>query len=60
MARQAKAYVIHDNKLYRSCPNGVALWCISTKEAGLLLRDIHAGECGHHASSRALIGKAYR
>ena len=38
----------------------VALRCISTEEASLLLKDIHAGECGHHASSRTLVGKAYR
>ena len=59
IARQDKAYIIHDKELYRRCPNGVALRCISAEEASLLLRKIHAGECGHHASSRTLVGKAY-
>jgi hypothetical protein len=25
-----------------------------------MLREIHQGECGHHASSRALVAKAFR
>ena len=25
-----------------------------------MLSDIHGGECGHHSSSRALVGKAFR
>jgi hypothetical protein len=25
-----------------------------------ILKDIHAGVCGHHASSRAIVAKAFR
>jgi hypothetical protein len=25
-----------------------------------MLREIHQGECGHHASSRALVAKVFR
>jgi transposase InsO family protein len=46
--------------LYRHHPNGIALKCISTHQGQELLRDIHAGECGHHASASTLAAKAYR
>jgi hypothetical protein len=34
--------------------------CISTHEGKELLRDIHAGECGHHSSAGTLAGNAYQ
>jgi hypothetical protein len=34
--------------------------CIEPEEGIELLREIHQGECGHHASSRALVAKAFR
>ncbi|XP_073367681.1 uncharacterized protein [Aegilops tauschii subsp. strangulata] len=30
------------------------------KQGGKLLADIHGGDCGHHSSSRTLVGKAFR
>ena len=60
VAGQAKVYIIHDGKLYRKRPNGVSLRCISKEEGELLLKDVHARECGHHSSARMLVGKAYR
>jgi hypothetical protein len=57
---QASGYCIKDGDLYQHRPNGVALKCISTHQGQELLRDIHAGECGHHASATTLAGKAYR
>jgi hypothetical protein len=33
---------------------------IEPEEGIELLREIHQGECGHHASSRALLAKAFR
>jgi transposase InsO family protein len=60
IVRQASRYCIKDGDLYRRRPNGVALKCISTHQGQELLRDIHAGECGHHASALTLAGKAYR
>jgi hypothetical protein len=56
----ASGYSIKDGDLYRHRPNGIALKCISTHQGQELLRDIHAGECGHHASASTLAGKAYR
>jgi hypothetical protein len=30
------------------------------QEGQIILKDIHAGVCGHHASSRAIAAKAFR
>ena len=60
IARRAKSYCIIDTDLYQRRPNDVALRCVSTEEGVELLTDIHAGECGHHSSSRTLVGKAFR
>jgi hypothetical protein len=34
--------------------------CITPQEGQAILHDIHAGVCGHHASSRAIATKAFR
>ena len=60
VARQATAYYIQDSDLYKKWPNDVSLRCISRKQGGELLADIHSGDCGHHSSSRTLVGKAFR
>jgi hypothetical protein len=38
---------------------GVLQRCIAPEDGIALLRDIHEGTCGHHASSRTLIAKAF-
>jgi hypothetical protein len=60
IVRQAIGYCIKDNDLYQCRQSGIALKCISTHEGQELLRDIHAGECGHHSSAGTLAKKAYR
>jgi hypothetical protein len=60
IVRQASGYCVKDGDLYRHRPNGVALKYIPTHQDQELLRDIHAGECGHHASASTLAAKAYR
>jgi hypothetical protein len=60
IVHQASGYCIKDGDLYQRRPNGVALKCISTHQGQELLRDIHASECGHHASTSTLTEKAYR
>jgi hypothetical protein len=40
--------------------SGIFQKCIEPEEGLELLREIHQGECGHHASSRALVAKAFR
>ncbi|XP_020149620.1 uncharacterized protein [Aegilops tauschii subsp. strangulata] len=60
VARQATAYCIQDGELYRKRPNDVSLRCISREQGSELLAEIHGGDCGHHSSSRTLVGKAFR
>ena len=60
VARQATAYCIQDGELYRKRPNEVTLRCISSDQGRELLVDIHGGDCGHHSSSRTLVGKVFR
>ena len=60
VAWQATAYCIQDGELYRKRPNDVSLRCISWEQGKELLADIHSGDCGHHSSSRTLVGKVFR
>ena len=38
---------------------GVFQRCISPKEGREILREIHKGDCGHHASSKSFVAKAF-
>jgi hypothetical protein len=58
--RRAKAYTIINNELYKRSISGVLQRCIAPEEGQVILRDIHEGICGHHASSQALVSKAFR
>jgi hypothetical protein len=39
---------------------GIFQKCIEPEEGRELQKEIHQGECRHHASSRALVAKAFR
>ena len=58
--RRAKAYTIINHQLYKRSVSGVFQRCVEPAEGIELLKEIHQGECGHHASSRAIVGKAFR
>ncbi|XP_024310613.1 uncharacterized protein LOC104584890 isoform X1 [Brachypodium distachyon] len=58
--RRAKAYTIINGELYKRSVTNVLQRCVEPEEGQEILRDIHQGECGHHASSRMLVGKAFR
>jgi len=60
MARRAKSFVLIDKELYKRSPLGILQRCIPIPEGRELLRDIHAGACGHHAAPCTLVGKAFR
>jgi hypothetical protein len=47
-------------KLYKRSITGALQWCVTPQEGQEILRDIHAGVCGHHASSRSIAAKAFR
>jgi hypothetical protein len=36
------------------------MWCKTQEDGCELLIEIHGGECGNHASSRMLVGKAFQ
>ncbi|XP_039824644.1 uncharacterized protein LOC120686487 [Panicum virgatum] len=60
ITRRAKSFVLNDNELYKRSPSGVLQCCIPIPEGRELIRDIHAGFCGHHAAPRTLVGNAFR
>ena len=58
--RRSKSYTIINAEVYKRNVTGVLQRCVEPQEGRQILRDIHQGECGHHASSRALVAKAFR
>jgi hypothetical protein len=60
IARLAKRYTLVEGDLYRCGANGVLMRCITREEGCELLAEVHGGECGNHASSCTLVGKAFR
>ena len=58
--RRDKAYTIINSELYKRSVTNVLQRCVDPEEGLDILRDIHQGECGHHASSRALVAKAFQ
>jgi hypothetical protein len=58
--RRAKAYTIIDGQLYKRSTLGVFMKCISQVDGIEILREIHEGECGHHAAAKSLVAKAFR
>jgi hypothetical protein len=57
--RRSKAFVVLQGKLYKKSITGVLQRCVTPQEGQDILKDIHAGVCGHHASSRAIAAKAF-
>jgi hypothetical protein len=60
IARQSAHYTIIGGLLYRRGAKGVLMKCIHSTTGKQLLDEIHAGQCGVHAASRTLVGKAFR
>src|SRR6266699_2631752 len=58
--RRAKSYVILDGALHKRSTTGVFQKCISSLDGIEILREIHLGDCGHHAAPRSLVAKAFR
>jgi hypothetical protein len=57
--RRSKAFTIIQGELYKCSTTGALQRCIAPEDGIALLRDIHEGTCGHHASSSTLIAKAF-
>jgi hypothetical protein len=60
IARLAKRYTLVEGDLYRRGANGVLMRYITREEGCELLAEVHGDKCGNHASSRTLVGKAFR
>jgi hypothetical protein len=59
IVRRSKAFVVLQGKLYKKSITGVLQRCITPQEGQVILKDVHTGVCGHHASSRAIAAKAF-
>jgi ribonuclease HI len=60
IARMAKTFALIDSELYKHAASGVLQRCVPIPQGRELLRDIHAGVCGHHVAPRTLVGNAFR
>jgi transposase InsO family protein len=60
IARMAKSFALVDDELYKRAASGILQRCVPIPEGREVLRDIHAGICGHHAAPRTLVGNAFR
>jgi hypothetical protein len=59
--RRSKGYVLVRGNLYkRGSASGILMKCVSTEEGKEILQEVHEGMCGNHATSRTLVGKAFR
>ena len=57
--RRAAAYTIVNRELVRRSVTGVYQRCVEPEQGQAILKDIHQGECSHHAASRALVPKPF-
>jgi hypothetical protein len=48
---RSKVFVVVKGELYKKSISGVLQRCVTPQEGQAILHDIHAGVCGHHASS---------
>jgi transposase InsO family protein len=60
IARMAKSFALVDGKMYKRVVSGILQRCVPIPQGHELLRDIHAGVCGHHAAPRTLVGNVFR
>ena len=58
--RRSKSMTIVNGELHQCSVTGVFQCCVSREEGHEILREIHEGDCGHHASSKYLVAKAFR
>jgi hypothetical protein len=56
----ARSFTLVDGELYKRAVSGVLQRCVPIPQGRELLRDIHAGMCGHHTAPRTLVGNAFR
>jgi hypothetical protein len=60
ITRRSANYVVIGSDLYKKVAStGILMKCILRSEGLQLVVEIHSGECGCHAASTNLVGKAY-
>ena len=59
ITRRSKSMTIVHGELHRRSVTGVFQRCVSPQEGREILREIHEGDCGHHAVSKSLVAKAF-
>jgi hypothetical protein len=60
IAGMAKSFTLVDGELYKRAASGILQRYVPIPQWRELLRDIHAGVCGHHATPRTLVSNAFR
>jgi hypothetical protein len=59
VTRISKGYTVINKEIYKRSATGVLQRCVESAEGLEMLWEIHQGECGHHASTRALVAKVF-
>ena len=60
ITQRSKSMIIINGELHRRSVTGTFQRCVSPEEGQEILREIHEGDCGHHAGSKSLVAKAFR
>ena len=60
ITQRSKSMTIVNGELHHRSVTGAFQRCISPEEGYEILREIHEGDCGHHAGSKSLVAKAFR
>jgi hypothetical protein len=59
IARMDKSFTLVDGELYKRTASGILQRCAPIPQGRELLRDIHAGVCGHREAPHTLVGNAF-
>ena len=57
ITRRSKSMTIVNGELHHCSVTGAFQRCVSPEEGCEILREIHEGDCGHHAGSKSLVDK---
>jgi hypothetical protein len=58
---RSKQYLLVDGVLIcKNAKEEVLMKCITREASNQLLHEIHSGTCSNHATSRTMVGKAFR
>ena len=59
IVRRSKSMTIVNGELHHCSVSGAFQRCVSPEEGQEILREIHEGDCGHHAGSKSLVAKDF-